>query len=195
MNNKKYTESIDFTSLQPIMEANGEMSEFGINWCEIQTVLIKEAGKCEAYASDILIDINKILNDIHDFKLKSGQHWYGFRGYGIDHDNFINARMSNQEMYGDTYRCIYCLNIIVTEKGYGTDKDVSMKLYKVPEKKQKEYPVSVERLVEIATRLSDLVYEECGCSPEEFYECCSQYDLEFTEKEKEFFELPEFEEE
>ena len=67
--------------------------------------------------------------------LETESHLFGFREYGVDHDNFIFSRYSNQTVYGSAaleYRAIWRLDIAV-EEGESTSqmRSVTLSLYEV----------------------------------------------------------------
>ena len=76
-----------------------------INLSSIYTLLIKEAGKCEAYSSDILIDIDSIKESIKQFDGDTKIHYIGFRNHGTDRESFIACRKESE------YRKVYMITI------------------------------------------------------------------------------------
>lgn len=64
---------------------------------------MKEAGKCEAYASDLLIDLYPILKwlygDANFDTIANRTFMFGFRNFGVDHDKFIKARLEQGYEY------------------------------------------------------------------------------------------------
>ena len=81
-----------------------------INLSSIYTLLIKEAGKCEAYSSDILIDIDSIKESIKQFDGDTKIHYIGFRNYGTDHETFIVCRNESE------YRKVYMITVSPDER-------------------------------------------------------------------------------
>ena len=83
--------------------------------------LIKTAGKCDAYNSDFLYNLESLAKDIEDNMTHIVQY-FGFREYGIDGATFINARLSSQEVYGTVttaYWAIYKLELDMETERYG----------------------------------------------------------------------------
>ncbi len=89
-----------------------------LNMSIIFTELIKQAARCETYSSDICYEIQEIMNGISGITPpetilgKNGEgktYMFGFRDWGVDHDNFIKSRMKNQTDPLFTYRRIYLL--------------------------------------------------------------------------------------
>lgn len=80
-----------------------------VNMSGIFSTFVKEAGKCEAYASDLLIDLYPILKwlygDANFDTIANRTFMFGFRNFGVDHDKFIKARLEQ----GYEYRAIYSL--------------------------------------------------------------------------------------
>lgn len=80
-----------------------------VNMSGIFSTLMKEAGKCESYASDLLIDLYPILKwqrgDANFDTITNETFLFGFRDCGVDHDKFIKARLEQ----GYEYRSIYSL--------------------------------------------------------------------------------------
>lgn len=109
----------------------GQISNFGteekpqrlcsnINYSSILSRLIVEAGKrCEAYASDLFISWESMLNDISKIeKNTSLTYYFGFRDMGVDHELFIQTRLDTLEAYGEKpFESIFRLDVKVdTEK-------------------------------------------------------------------------------
>ena len=77
-------------------------------------VLIKEAAKCENYASDLIIDLHELLKKVELKESDSLEYWFGFRDLGVDHKSFIECRW-NSRVYDDVYRKIYVLCVELEE--------------------------------------------------------------------------------
>ena len=86
-----------------------------LNLTSVYTKLIKEAAGCEYYASDLLLDLNIILNVEFGLTDESSVldklFMFGFRDMGVDHDFFIKGRLK----YGYQYRSIYLMQIRKSE--------------------------------------------------------------------------------
>lgn len=76
------------------------------------TKLIREAAQCDAYCSDILISYDSVVRKLNEGAEKVTEY-FGFRDYGVDHDTFIKARLSEYKPY--RYRKIYKLTIYCDE--------------------------------------------------------------------------------
>lgn len=96
---------------------------FDANYSKILTILIKEAGKCESYASDLFIDWKDIDNNLYDKELESCEYWFGFRNTGIDHKEYIETRGIENEVYMSVYKLYIVIN----------NRHIELKLYKVGE--------------------------------------------------------------
>ena len=74
-----------------------------INYSSILSRLIVEAGKrCEAYASDLFISWESMLNDISKIEENTNlTYYFGFRDMGVDHELFIQTRLDSPEAYGE----------------------------------------------------------------------------------------------
>ena len=95
--------------MRKIKEIEAEKSQ---NWTSIGTLLIKEAAKCENFASDILIDCTDTLTTIAEEK--------EFSELG---ENLTNAYVK------DVYFALYRLNV-TKERAYGS-YDVTYTLYRI----------------------------------------------------------------
>jgi hypothetical protein len=78
------------------------------NWSGIYSELVKEAGKCRFFASDIIIDIESMERDIQNL-VKSGynahlERMFGFRESGVDHDAFIESRGIDSPEYRTVWK-------------------------------------------------------------------------------------------
>lgn len=76
-----------------------------INMSSIWTALIKEAARCQSYASDILIDIDSVREKLEAENPVDFTYYFGFRDNGVDHEQFIRNRQSGK------YRIIMALNV------------------------------------------------------------------------------------
>jgi len=80
-----------------------------INMSSIYSLLIKEAARCDHYASDVVLDIESI-----EEKLKAAQtswdYYVGFRDMGVDGPSFVKIRLEKANDADDTpYRALYRL--------------------------------------------------------------------------------------
>lgn len=85
-----------------------------MNLSSIFTELIKQAAVCEAYSSDICYEIHEIMSAM-DGKIDPAcifkTYMFGFREFGVDHDNFIKCRLEGSPNCDPRkiYRRIYLL--------------------------------------------------------------------------------------
>lgn len=87
-----------------------------INYSSILSRLIVEAGKrCEAYASDLFISWESMLNDISKIEENTNlTYYFGFRDMGVDHELFIQTRLDSPEAYGEKpFESIFRLDVKV----------------------------------------------------------------------------------
>lgn len=104
----------------------GRSGKFGLNYSTILTVLIKEAAKCEHYASDLFIDWRAVVEFIEDPTPGNRVFYFGFRDMGVDGNAFVEARLASPACYGkNPYRALYLLEIAKDENG-----DASMGLFR-----------------------------------------------------------------
>ena len=115
--------------MRKIKEIEAEKSQ---NWTSIGTLLIKEAAKCENFASDILIDCTDTLTTIAEEKEFSEDFYFGFRKNGVDHKEFVISRLGENltnAYVKDVYFALYRLNV-TKERAYGS-YDVTYTLYRI----------------------------------------------------------------
>ena len=97
-----------------------------INMSSIYTKLIQEAGRfCDAYASDLLYDINTIESYIEH--QKSTTRYIAFRRHGVDGNNSIKVRTPYEIA---EYRAIYQVDIEFSDDNY-YDKTIIVRLNEV----------------------------------------------------------------
>ena len=94
---------------------------FDVNYSSILTHLIKEAAKCESYASDLFVDWKSIDKSLRNKELKSNYYLFGFRNMGVDHRSYVEVRGIDSE----EYRSVYHLDVEVNFP------DIKMTLYKI----------------------------------------------------------------
>ena len=93
-------------------------NEWNINYSSILTTLIKEAGKCEAYSSDLFIvweysvmkNLKNMIGGEKDYCV------FGFRNYGVDGNDFCNCRLRNSD---EEYCSIYVVKMEIVERSDG----------------------------------------------------------------------------
>lgn len=106
----------------------------GINLSTPVSFIIKEVGRlCECYASDVFYDLKKLFTDLEGANTvlanQDSYQWViGIREMGCDHDNFINARLSQGTDMVKEYRAIYELAVEPSEKYKG---DFDLKVYRI----------------------------------------------------------------
>ena len=101
-------------NLKIIFQNDGRAGKFGINLSSEIDFLIKEAAKCDHFASDVIYNINSLMEAVE----AGNTHfeWFGFRDMGVDHDTYVKARVNNPSVHGSIdhiYRSIY---LVVVEK-------------------------------------------------------------------------------
>ena len=97
-----------------------------INMSSIYTKLIQEAGRfCDAYASDLLYDINTIEAYIE--RQKSTTRYIAFRRHGVDGNGLIEVKMPYEIA---EYRAIYQVDIEFSDDNY-YDKTIIVRLNEV----------------------------------------------------------------
>lgn len=97
-----------------------------INMSSIYTKLIQEAGRfCDAYASDLLYDINTIEKCIE--RQKSTTRYIAFRRHGVDGNSSIEVRTPYEIA---EYRAIYQVDIEFSDDNY-YDKAIIVRLNEV----------------------------------------------------------------
>lgn len=122
---------------KPIV-SQGEIdrNKCNINASDIWTKLIQEAGRwCKRFASDLLCDYMNIAKKIESATLETESYLFGFRECGVDHNNYILSRYSNQTIYGSAaleYRAIWRLDITVEPvESTSQTRKVTFSLYEV----------------------------------------------------------------
>lgn len=162
--------------------------KYDINTSEILTELIKEAGKCRNFASDLFIDWIRVVYSIHKREKKTEVYLFGFRELGVDHYDYLKANFGPNSCNGNPwkyYRCIYRLEIIKT---YGV---IIMNLYLTYQRTELFRP-SRARAEELATKFKDIALQYLGT--EEFFDCCNDEGLALDTEEIEWLGLNESEE-
>ena len=105
----------DLKNLKIISHTDGRAGKYGINLSSEISFLIKEAGKCDFYASDVMYGINDIMEAV-----EAGEEhleWFGFRESGVDHWNFIESRLKSGTLRSN-YRSIYFIVVQKDDKYY-----------------------------------------------------------------------------
>ncbi|MCC2255547.1 hypothetical protein LKD70_14175 [Ruminococcus sp. CLA-AA-H200] len=88
-----------------------------INYSSILTRLIQEAGTVTtSYASDLFISWESFLEEVEKKMATMADFEYttflGFRQRGVDGPEYIEARLSNPETYGNPYLSIFQLDLV-----------------------------------------------------------------------------------
>lgn len=100
--------------------------KYSVNYSSILSRLIQEAGRyCEEYASDLFIDWESVLLYIDGASCESESEkmfLFGFRKYGVDHDNFVFSRVENCEYLEYEYRSLWRLDVKTGRNEYGTQE-------------------------------------------------------------------------
>lgn len=80
-----------------------------INMSSIYSLLIKEAAKCDHYASDVVIDIESVEEQLKNAQT-SWDYFFGFRDMGVDGPSFVKIRLEKAASMDETpYRALYRL--------------------------------------------------------------------------------------
>lgn len=95
---------ITYTATGNIYEWDGE-KRVSINMSSIYTALIKEAAKCENYASDVLYDIKHVEEELYENMKETSNVFFGFRDMGVDHKEYIKLHVEDYNLE-ETYRII-----------------------------------------------------------------------------------------
>lgn len=106
--------------------ANGEVS---VNYSSILTKLIQEAGRwCKAYASDLFIFWNAVINALENCQVDNASYLFGFYETGVDNaKSIINQYQATGYAAGLRYRAIWKLDVAVKNDG----RICEMSLYEV----------------------------------------------------------------
>lgn len=105
-------------------------NEWNVNYSSILTTLIKEAGKCEAYSSDLFIvweysvmkNLKNMIGGEKDYCV------FGFRNYGVDGNDFCNCRLRNSD---GEYFSIYVITMEIKERSDGIlEMEMTLERYK-----------------------------------------------------------------
>lgn len=87
-----------------------DKTHVSINMSSIYTALIKEAAKCENYASDVLYDIKHVEEELYENMKETSNVFFGFRDMGVDHKEYIKSRIEYGNLE-DYYRTICFVEI------------------------------------------------------------------------------------
>ena len=77
------------------------------------TFLIKRAGNCEAYSSDIVYDIERIkkyMKSYNNNEEEDNTFYIGFRRTGVDGNEFVKCRFENNGL--SEYNELYVIKVI-----------------------------------------------------------------------------------
>lgn len=104
-----------------------------INLCSILTKLIKEAATCKAYASDLFISWESVVEKLDDpYESLPFSEFFGFRENGVDHNPYIYTKLRDKATYGEhVYNSIYRLDV------WTKNNDVFAKLSKANSNQEK----------------------------------------------------------
>lgn len=111
MNTEYKTSTFDpDTSFKPI-EAESTHIE-NLNYSSILTELIHAAGRyCERYASDLFIDWEAVIENMHDPDSAGFVRLFGFREDGVDNNDYILNHYNRDSTYArHYYRALYRLD-------------------------------------------------------------------------------------
>jgi hypothetical protein len=103
--------------------------KWSINYSDILSTLIKEAAKCEKYASDLFIDWLSLNKRLEDREYTGENMLFGFRDMGVDHTDFVKVHLTNGDELDKNYNSIYELVIKTWVDEYDWES-ISFELYK-----------------------------------------------------------------
>ena len=104
-----------------------------INYSSILSELIRCAGKCSNYASDLFIDWSSIENDLKNPNWRGGIYMFGFRDSGVDATNAVNHNKEIPNYYNE----IRMLEVIIDDEEITmelTERAVVVDEHKLPSK-------------------------------------------------------------
>ena len=113
-----------FYDAESVASAEGEFNaserKYDINWSEIMSALIKEAGaKCDRYASDVYIELKSIDEELSSGAINCPIRIFGFRDSGVDGNAYVTARLESPEVYGtDCYKSIWMLKTSFSDETF-----------------------------------------------------------------------------
>lgn len=87
-----------------------DKTHVSINMSSIYTALIKEAAKCDNYASDVLYDIKHVEEELYENMKETSRVFFGFRDMGVDHNDYIKWHIEDDDLK-ETYRTICIIEI------------------------------------------------------------------------------------
>ena len=92
------------------------------NMSDIITLLVQEAGRyAERYASDVVISINSMMNDLNTnpWEHIGETYLFGIRRNGVDHLEFVRCQMesdiNNFSHFDEYYRKIYAVKLEIKD--------------------------------------------------------------------------------
>ena len=112
-----------FEALSPndTIELTAQLLENGlsVNMSGVYSQLIKEAARCNNYNSDVVYDIEDIMDRLKEFR--AGDEWkpvfIGFRRHGVDGTSFVLSRIGSPERrYNVIYKEYFALYAIDVEE-------------------------------------------------------------------------------
>lgn len=132
--------------------------KYDINTSSILTTLIREAGKNQAYASDLFIDWLDIEKQLENGHFDKTSYVFGFRDFGVDGETFVMSRLESPEVYGEgIYRSIYALSIEAGETA------IAMGLSKIYDSNKGDFTREiVDRIKEVAVENTISINTEDG---------------------------------
>jgi len=95
-----------------------------VNMSGVYSQLIKEAARCNNYNSDVVYDIEDIMDRLKEFR--AGDEWkpifIGFRRHGVDGTSFVLSRIGKLEnrynVIYDEYFALYAVDVEQESEGW-----------------------------------------------------------------------------
>ena len=113
-----------YNSSKQILEtATGRLSD--INLSSIATILIQNVGELvEHYASDFLIDWEKVLTFFNNKAVGTEYVLFGLRENGVDSNNYIFSNQKSHATQSDYiktyYKKVFAMKMTIDDEGYST---------------------------------------------------------------------------
>ena len=94
-----------------------------LNLSDIFCPLIKDAARCNSYASDVFYDLKNIEKRMEEYKEDEPFEpiWIGFRRHGVDGTGYVLGRAEDESMYGTmshNYFALYSITVENDEYGF-----------------------------------------------------------------------------
>lgn len=97
-----------------------------VNYSTLFCKLIKDAARCNNYQSDVFYTLKEIYDKVYNFCPEEHPKilepiWVGFRKMGVDSNNFIYCRISDNDFriaLSREYFALYCIRFEKDERGW-----------------------------------------------------------------------------